>query len=84
MKSYLKTLFSESGEASFGRVGAFLALVAVIAWGSWIVYREKAMPPLEGPTFFITSLYGTSKLLSKGAEIASSILNRNGKDEAKS
>lgn len=61
MKNYLKQLFSESGEASFSRVGSFLALMCALAWLSYIVWETRVVPSLDGVTFFVGSLYGLGK-----------------------
>ena len=61
MKRFLQELFSESGTASFSRVGSFLALVFSCGWISLIVWQTRALPPLEGLTFFIAGLYGLGK-----------------------
>ena len=61
MKQFLKQLFSESGEASFSRVGSFLALLFTCAWVSYLVWKTRALPGLEGLTFFIGTLYGLGK-----------------------
>ena len=61
MKHFLHQLFSESGEASFSRVGAFVALLFACAWVTYIVLRTAALPGLEGLTFFIATLYGLGK-----------------------
>lgn len=58
---FLNDLFSEKGTASFGRVGAFIALIASIVWVSWVVYQEKKIPELGGVALFIGTLYGLSK-----------------------
>ncbi len=72
MKTYLQQLFSESGEASFSRVGSFLALVFSLAWLSYIVWKTHAVPGLEGLTFFIASLYA----LGKAGETVQRILGK--------
>ena len=61
MKTYLRQLFSESGEASFSRVGSFLALISSLAWLSYIVWKTHAVPGVEGLTVFISSLYALGK-----------------------
>ncbi len=61
MGNFLKLLFSESGEASFSRIGSFTALLCSCAWISYIVWRTGALPGLEGLTFFISSFYGLGK-----------------------
>ena len=61
MKNFLSHLFSESGEASFSRVGSFLALLFSLAWLTYIVWKTHAVPGLEGLTFFIGSLYALGK-----------------------
>lgn len=61
MKNFLQHLFSESGEASFSRVGSFLALLFSLGWLSYIVWKTRAVPGLEGITFFVSSLYGLGK-----------------------
>ena len=61
MKNFLQHLFSESGEASFSRVGSFLALLFSLGWLSYIVWETRAVPGLEGITFFVSSLYGLGK-----------------------
>ena len=72
MKDFFQQLFSESGTASFSRVGTCLALVCACAWVSTIVWRTSALPSLEGLTFFIASLYG----LGKAGETAAKILGQ--------
>jgi hypothetical protein len=72
MKAFFHQLFSESGEASFSRIGSCLALFFSCAWISYIVWKTRALPELEGLTFFIDTLYGLGKAgetlqrLSKG------------------
>lgn len=61
MLTYLRQLFSESGEASFSRAGAFVALISACVWVSYLVWRTGALPSLEGLTFFIVGLYGLGK-----------------------
>lgn len=61
MRDFLKKLFSETGEVSFGRVGAFLALIAAIVWISHVVIKTHALPALDGITLFVTSLFGVGK-----------------------
>lgn len=58
---YLKDLFSESSTASFGRVGAGIALIASIGWVSWVVFKTNVVPDLGGVSLFIGTLYGLSK-----------------------
>ena len=59
--NFLHQLFSESGEASFSRLGSFLALLFGCAWVSFIVWKTGALPDLEGLALFIASLYGLGK-----------------------
>ena len=61
MLRYLQELFSESGTASFSRVGTFMALLCACLWVSKIVWKTGALPPLESLTFFIATLYGLGK-----------------------
>jgi hypothetical protein len=61
MRKFLSELFSESGQASFSRVGTFVALVSACVWVSRIVWKTGALPGLEGLTLFIASLYGLGK-----------------------
>lgn len=61
MKTFLSRLFSESGEASFSRVGSFLVLIFSLGWLTYIVWETRAVPGLEGITFFVSSLYGLGK-----------------------
>jgi len=58
---FYRHLFSESGEASYGRTASFLALVVAISWISYIVWETHQLPSLEGVTMFISTLYGLSK-----------------------
>jgi hypothetical protein len=62
MRNFLQGLFSESGQASFSRVGTFVALISACIWVSRIVWKTGALPGLEGLTFFIASLYGLGKV----------------------
>lgn len=61
MVKFLHQLFSESGEASFSRIGAFLALLFACLWVTYLVWQTRSLPPLEGLTIFIASLYGLGK-----------------------
>jgi len=61
MTVFLKQLFSESGEASFSRVGSLVALLCSCFWVTDIVMRTGSLPGLDGLTFFIGSLYGLGK-----------------------
>lgn len=61
MRKFLGQLFSESGTASFSRVGTFVALISACVWVSRIVWKTGALPGLEGLTLFIASLYGLGK-----------------------
>jgi len=72
MSQWSGKLFSESGEASFCRVGAFIALVFACAWISYLVLKNHALPDLEGITFFISTIYA----LGKGNETLQKILGR--------
>ena len=72
MKKFLQQLFSESGEASFSRLGSFLALVFACVWVSRIVWKTGTLPSLEGLAFFIASLYG----LGKAGETVQWVLGR--------
>jgi len=72
MRTYLHELFSESGTASFSRVGTFIALVSACAWVSKIVWKTGALPGLEGLTLFIATLYG----LGKAGETVQSVLGK--------
>jgi hypothetical protein len=62
MRNFLHDLFSESGTASFSRLGTFIALVSACVWVSRIVWKTGALPGLESLTFFIASLYGLGKV----------------------
>ena len=70
MKRFLGDLFSESGAASFARLGSFVALLSACAWVTYIVYKTRSLPGLDGLTFFIASLYG----LGKAGETAQRLL----------
>ncbi len=61
MRTFLRQLFSESGEASFGRVASCVALTCSCLWVSYIVWRTRALPGLEGIAVFISSFYGLGK-----------------------
>ncbi len=61
MREYIRQLFSESGEASFGRTGSFLGLVLGSGWISFLVWTTHHLPDLQGLTIFISTLYGLSK-----------------------
>ncbi len=61
MRAFLRQLFSESGEASYSRVGSFLALVFTILWVTYLVWKNRALPPLEGLALLIGTPYGLGK-----------------------
>ena len=58
---FFQQLFSESGEASFARLGAFVALVFACGWVSYLVLHTHVLPSLEGLTLFVGALYGLGK-----------------------
>ena len=61
MSKFFQQLFSESGEASFSRLGAFIALAFACGWITYLVLRTHILPSLEGLTLFIAALYGLGK-----------------------
>lgn len=63
---WLKALFSESSEISFGRVMSFLSLGAVIFWVSWIVVKTCTLPNLWDSVLFVSPWYA----LTKGGQTA--------------
>ncbi len=74
MFQFLRQLFSESGEASFSRISAFLALCFSCVWVTYIVVQTHSLPSLEGLTFFVGTLYG----LGKANETLQHFLGRKG------
>jgi hypothetical protein len=58
---FFSQLFSESGEASYGRTASFMALLMAMGWISYLVWKTHELPHLEGVTAFISMLYGLSK-----------------------
>jgi hypothetical protein len=61
VKTFLQQLFSESGEASFSRFGAFIALAFACVWVTYLVLHTRNLPSLDGVTLFIAALYGLGK-----------------------
>jgi hypothetical protein len=66
MREFLKALFSESGDASFGRVASFLWLLACLAWNTYRLVKIETHPlPTENDLFgqagMALALYGSSK-----------------------
>jgi hypothetical protein len=61
MKKFLQQLFSESGEASFSRLGAFVGLGFACGWITYLVFHNHVLPSLEGLTLFVAALYGLGK-----------------------
>jgi hypothetical protein len=60
---YIKIMFSEDNKPrpSYGKHGSFIAILASVAWVSWIVYKTNVIPDLGGICFFIGTPYGLSK-----------------------
>jgi hypothetical protein len=58
----MKKMFSSSSEVSFGRFAAGLALIAALAWVTYIVIKKLELPSLQGIATLVGSLYGSSKL----------------------
>jgi hypothetical protein len=61
MFKFIQQLFSESGEASFSRISAFVALVFACGWITYLVMLNHILPNLEGLTLFVATLYGLGK-----------------------
>ena len=61
MAKFFQQLFSESGEASFSRLGAFIALAFACGWVTYLVLHTHILPSVEGLTCFIAALYGLGK-----------------------
>lgn len=61
MMRFINQLFSESGEASYGRTASFVTLMVAIGWISYLVWKTHQLPHLDGVTGFISMLYGLSK-----------------------
>ena len=62
---FLKAVFSESSEWSFGRIAGGLALLASIIWITYLVWKTHVLPDLYRPMVFGTSWYGVTA--TKGA-----------------
>lgn len=61
--SFVKNIFCEAdGSPSFGRVGSFISLIAVIGWVTHVVLATHAVPSLDGPGMFISAPYGINKV----------------------
>lgn len=63
---FLKKVFSEpTGEPSFSRIATAFLVLAIIVWGSVVVYISHDMPPhlAEGATL-AGALYGANKMSS--------------------
>ena len=65
--SFWFDVFSEAGEAgqrkgSWSRVGSAVALAGVLAWVTFIVHQKREIPDLEGPIFFVCSIYAIGKV----------------------
>jgi len=61
MKAWLKGLFSESSEVSFGRVMSFLSWAAATFWISWIVIKTNKLPDLIDAVVFMSPWYALTK-----------------------
>ena len=63
---FIKSVFSEDGQGSYSRCAGGFVVVAVVSWVSYVVWKTKVIPDLQGPAFFLASgnavSYGTNKL----------------------
>jgi hypothetical protein len=62
--NFLKNVFSSASEASWSRLGSFMALCGCLAWDSFVVFSKVALPTagdLAGQTAFIVGLYAVGK-----------------------
>jgi len=61
-----KSVLSENGQGSFGRVSAAAVVICTLAWVSFVVIHTGALPDLSGATLFLTSgasaTYGANKI----------------------
>lgn len=70
---FVKSVFSESdGTGSWGRIGSFAALLAVIGWVTHIVIYTHTIPDLTGSTAFV----GTPYLINKGHNAVTNIMGK--------
>lgn len=59
---FVRKLFSESGEASWGRIASFICLGFVCGWVTYLVRKNHALPDLTSPLAFITGTYAVGKV----------------------
>lgn len=65
--SFWFDVFSEPGDegqrkGSWSRVGSAVALAGVLVWVTLIVRQKQEIPDLEGPIFFVCSIYAIGKV----------------------
>jgi hypothetical protein len=79
MKAILREILSDGDTLSWGRVGSLGALIAVVWWGSIIVFKTHSMPPLDGATAFVTGPYVASKAATAVQAFSRNPSERDGK-----
>ena len=62
MTKFLAGVFSDGGQPSFSRVATGVALIASIAWVSYLVIHNKTLPDFYGIAMFISVPYALNRL----------------------
>lgn len=55
----LKEVLSENGVGSYARYSGFIITLSTIAWVTFLVAKNHALPDLEGPSLFIAAGQGS-------------------------
>lgn len=55
---FIKNVFSDDGTPSYGRFGAGVVLFSTVAWITYLVVKNHAMPDMAGPSTFLTTGVG--------------------------
>jgi hypothetical protein len=76
-KKFLADAHSDNGVASWSRIAGSVILVAEMAWVSFMVYINHAIPDLSGLALLLVSPYGINVVGKTGTMIATSITTAN-------
>jgi hypothetical protein len=70
--SFLKSVLSEDGQGSYSRTASLIIVISTVAWITFLVVKNHAMPDMAGPASFLTTGVGIHYGTNKASDIIAS------------